>query len=238
MIRLTNRLFGTHPVVVHAPGAPYAGFQRLAQSVCSAPPRQARCEGLTILTWNSGDRPKAMRRLGRSLARLGISRSCSAAALKKNIVVPTAACASGSPYILGADSCDARSTTGGRAERFRPFVRFSTRRRASWRVAAVRFHGHRARWRRSRAGGVARSVWIARTEFAVSSFALAAARCGETSEQAVIKRGGRGAGAAVLRCVQWFAKIAACSMSAGSGSLEVLRPLGDLVARKSASGTA
>ncbi|HEY0980940.1 MULTISPECIES: class I SAM-dependent methyltransferase [unclassified Schlesneria] len=61
MIRLTNRLFGSHPIVVHCPGPVqgHLGWQSFAASalgvhVDSHPP----VESFTLLTWNGGDRPE------------------------------------------------------------------------------------------------------------------------------------------------------------------------------------
>jgi hypothetical protein len=208
MIRLTNRLFGTQPVVIHAPGAPYAGFQRLINSVCSAPLQKSRCEELTILTWNSGPRAeKPCGALERSLDRLGITPRVLGTDQQdwKNIdklrLNSAALREVDTPYVLGADSCDVLfldspaavlerfrehftcdlvfNATGGRSwPDLPPFVAYE-----SSRPPAAVAHGRH--WLNS-------GVWIARTEFAREFFAALAASppvAGfETSDQALIKR--------------------------------------------------
>jgi hypothetical protein len=208
MIRLTNRLFGTQPVAIHAPGASYAGFQRLVNSVCAAPPRKSSCDDLTIVTWNSGPRAeKPCGVLERSLERLGIRPVVLGADQLdwKNIdklrLTAAALREIDTPYVLGADSCDVLfvdspavalerfrehftcelvfNSTGGRSWPELPqFVAYESSRP----LAAVAQGRH---WLNS-------GLWIARTEFAREFFA-ALAKCPampgfETSDQAVIKR--------------------------------------------------
>ncbi|NQV27646.1 MAG: class I SAM-dependent methyltransferase [Rhodopirellula sp.] len=59
MIRLTNRLFDTHPVATHCPGPLHNGWHFFAEAVLGCPvearPPQ---ESFTLLTWNTGDRPE------------------------------------------------------------------------------------------------------------------------------------------------------------------------------------
>lgn len=59
MIRLTNRLTGTHPIVTHCPGPLHDGWRFFSEAVlgCPVEPR-APLESFTLLTWNTGSRPE------------------------------------------------------------------------------------------------------------------------------------------------------------------------------------
>jgi hypothetical protein len=208
MIRLTNRLFGTQPVVIHAPGAPYASFERLVKSVCSAPPQKCRVEDLTILTWNSGPRTeKPCGALERSLERFGVqplvlgAGKCDWQNIDKLRLNAAALREVDTPYVLGADSCDVLfldspavvldrfrehftcelvfNSTGGRSWPDLPlYVAYECSRP----LAAIAQGRH---WLNS-------GVWIARTDFAREFFAALTATPPvpgfESSDQAVIKR--------------------------------------------------
>src|SRR5437899_854752 len=73
-IGISNRLFGTRPIVVHCPGALPEEWSHLAAAVLAEPARRADCRDLTILTWNAAHAgEKSAGILERSLGRLGVS---------------------------------------------------------------------------------------------------------------------------------------------------------------------
>lgn len=59
MIRLTNQLSGTHPIVTHCPGPLHDGWHFFTEAVlgCPVEPHPPQ-ESFTLLTWNTGDRPE------------------------------------------------------------------------------------------------------------------------------------------------------------------------------------
>jgi hypothetical protein len=59
VIRLTNHLFGTHPIAAHCPGPLHNGWHFFAEAVlgCPVDPRSSS-ESLTLLTWSTGERPE------------------------------------------------------------------------------------------------------------------------------------------------------------------------------------
>ena len=208
-MRIVNRLFGTEPVAVHCPGPPHDGWHRFSGTVLASARKTATSgSDLTIITWNSGPRPKKpCGVLEKSLERLGLSAMVlgqdtpnwqnifkfrlTAEALKS---VTT-------PYVLGADSSDAVliddpailvdqfrrhftcdlvfSATGSRCWPELPeFVRFES----SLPMAAVAQNRH---WLNS-------GLWIGKTEFCRHYFECLAKEPPVDgygwSDQAVIKR--------------------------------------------------
>lgn len=112
-IRLTNRLFGTHPIVAHSPGPRGPDWARLENAVLSAPARKCRCDDLSILTWNNGSRPdKPNGVFERSVARLGLTAQVLGEGVSpwRNIfklrLTAEALQKIDTPYVLGADSGD------------------------------------------------------------------------------------------------------------------------------------
>jgi len=113
-IRITNRLFGTHPIVAHCPGALPDRWEPFARAVLAVPPRRFRCDDLTILTWNHGSpscKPNGV--LEKSLHLLGVSPVVLGGGLAKwkNLcklrLTADALQEVATPYVLGADSADA-----------------------------------------------------------------------------------------------------------------------------------
>jgi predicted O-methyltransferase YrrM len=207
-IRLTNRLFGTHPIVAHSPGPRGPDWARFENAVLSAPARKCRCGELTILTWNNGPRPeKPTGVFERSVARLGLKVEALGAGISpwKNIfklrLTAEALAKIQTPYVMAADSSDAAlcddpailverfrqhytcdlllNATGSRCWPELPeFVRFES----SLPMAAVAQGRH---WLNS-------GVWIGKTEFCREFFARLAAEppvAGfEHSDQAIFKQ--------------------------------------------------
>lgn len=114
MIRLTNRLFGTHPAVAHCPGPPHRSWDFFLEAALAMPPRAGRCDDLTILTWNSGKRRgKPLGVLEKSLERQGVE----AVVLGREIaewrnirklrLTAEALEHVSTPYVMGIDSSDA-----------------------------------------------------------------------------------------------------------------------------------
>lgn len=113
MIRLTNKLFHTQPIVAHAPGPPRKDFERLCHAAWTQPERQCRCDDLTVITWNNGGGvKKPCGVFERSLARLGIQPVVLGQGIKnwrnagKLRLVAEALAEVRTPYVLIADSTD------------------------------------------------------------------------------------------------------------------------------------
>lgn len=210
MIRLTNRLFGSHPMVVHCPGALPDGWHLLAQAVLAQPPRRTACGELTILTWNSGDggaKPKPPGTLEASLQRLGVApvvlRGCGAAwtNLQKLALTAEALRHVTTPYVAGMDSSDVLVLDAPRllVERFRahfacPLV-FNATGPPCWPLLPEYVAFESSRPQAARAAGrhwLNSGVWIGETAFCREFFARLAdqppVRGYEWSEQAVVKR--------------------------------------------------
>jgi predicted O-methyltransferase YrrM len=114
MLRLTNRLFGTHPLVAHCPGPLHDNWRRFADTVLSQPAQACRCPDLTIITWHSGARPaKPCGVLEKSLQRLGVEPLVLGRGLTpwQNIakfrLTAEALERVTTPFVMGVDSCDA-----------------------------------------------------------------------------------------------------------------------------------
>ena len=208
MIRLTNRLFRTNPIVAHAPGPLYQSFQRLCQAAWSQPRRRARCDELTLLTFNTGERPaKPCGVFERSCHRFGMAPVVLGRGARnwRNVaklrLLAEALKRVRTPYVMAADSCDVLlldspavvlerfkqhfacdlvyNTTGSGCYPDLPeFIRYESSRP----MAAV---AHGRHWLNA-------GVWIGRTEFAREYYASLAASPlipgYEHSEQAVVKR--------------------------------------------------
>lgn len=71
-ITVTNRLFGTHPIVLHAPGPLHADWRRAtAEALTEVPP--VDCRDVTVIIFDGPDRPDKPNGIAkRSLDRLGV----------------------------------------------------------------------------------------------------------------------------------------------------------------------
>lgn len=112
-IRLTNRLFGSHPIAAHCPGPLSDSFRVFCDVVLSQPRRQCPCPEATVLTWNSGERPaKPCGLLEKSLDRLGVptlvlGRGTTAWTNRLKFALTADALERiETPFVIGADSCD------------------------------------------------------------------------------------------------------------------------------------
>jgi predicted O-methyltransferase YrrM len=112
-LRLTNRLFGSHPIAAHCPGPLSDSFRVFCDLVLSQPPRRCSCPDATVITWNSGTRPaKPCGLLERSLDRLGIptlvlGRGTTAWNNRLKFALTAEALERvETPLVIGADSCD------------------------------------------------------------------------------------------------------------------------------------
>jgi len=115
-VRISNLMCGTQPIAAHCPGPLHERWHHFADAVMSQPPRQCQAPDVTLLTWNSGARPKRPNKpcgvFERSAELLGIdvlvlgrgkqnwtNRDKFALAAEGLADVKT-------PYVLGADSAD------------------------------------------------------------------------------------------------------------------------------------
>lgn len=112
-IRITNQLFGTHPVAAHCPGPLHQSWHWFVESVMGQNRRHCDCRDVTVFTWHSGPRPeKPCGVLERSLERLGVPTLVLGKDLPhwKNIrklaITGEALKRVKTPYVIGADSCD------------------------------------------------------------------------------------------------------------------------------------
>ena len=112
-IRITNQLFGTHPVAAHCPGPLHQSWHWFVESVMGQQRRQCDCRDVTVFTWHSGPRPeKPCGVLERSLERLGVPTLVLGQDVPrwKNIrkleITAEALKRVKTPYVIGADSCD------------------------------------------------------------------------------------------------------------------------------------
>lgn len=113
-VRLTNRLFGSHPIAAHCPGPLSDSFRAFCDIVTSQTRRPCACPEATIITWNSGDRPaKPCGLLERSLARFGVPAMVLGRGVApwtnrmKFALTAEALERVETPLVIGADSCDA-----------------------------------------------------------------------------------------------------------------------------------
>lgn len=112
---MTNRLFGTHPVVVHAQGPEFLHpLWPEVRDRCFEQPRRTigPIEGLTILTWNNGHRDMGV--LERSLDHLGIPYVVTGQGVDdwvnsrdKPRLTRDALATIDTPFVMGVDSGDA-----------------------------------------------------------------------------------------------------------------------------------
>jgi hypothetical protein len=115
-LRITNRLFATHPIAAHCPGPLSARWHRFCQSLLSQPCRHRPADKVTVLTWNSGERPERPNKpcgmLEMSLAQLGVDvlvlgRETLPWRNRDKLRLTAEALQSvETPYVVGADSCD------------------------------------------------------------------------------------------------------------------------------------
>src|SRR5262245_32584128 len=113
MIQLINHLFQTNPIVAHAPGALYSGFESLCRTVWAQPDQPDKCDELTILTFNAGSRPeKPCGVFERSLKRFGIAPVVLGQEIKnwqnhmKLRLTAESLKTIRTPFVMAADSCD------------------------------------------------------------------------------------------------------------------------------------
>lgn len=112
-VRLTNRLFGSHPIAAHCPGPLSDSFRVFCDVVISQTPRRFSCPDATVVTWHSGERPaKPCGLLERSLERLGVPALVLGRGTKawnnrmKFALTAEALQRVHTPLVIGADSCD------------------------------------------------------------------------------------------------------------------------------------
>lgn len=112
-VGITNRLFGTHPIAAHCPGPLHDDWRRFASAVMDQPARRCLCPDVTILTWNSGERPdKPCGVLERSLEKLGVPTLVLGRGtpnwknIRKFAITAEALSQVKTPFVIGADSCD------------------------------------------------------------------------------------------------------------------------------------
>lgn len=207
-IRMTNRLFGTHPIVVHCPGALPEEWLYLEEAVLAAPARRTCCRDLTILTWNAGGTGvKPPGTLERSLARLGVNpvvvgrEETAWENIRKIRLTVEALAKVSTPYVAGLDSSDVLVLDDPSilVQRFRAHhtceLLFNATGPPCWPVLPEFIHfesslpmvalAHGRHWLNA-------GAWLGRTEFCRRFFAALADQPPvpgyEWSEQAVIKR--------------------------------------------------
>ncbi len=115
-IRITNELFGSHPIVGHCPGPTHGRWRRIVDAVLSQKMRAARGPDATFLTWNTGARPgrpdKPCGLFERSLAQFQIEPMVVGQGRKnwrnrdKLQLTADALESITTPYVVGGDSCD------------------------------------------------------------------------------------------------------------------------------------
>jgi hypothetical protein len=122
-LRVVNKLYGTSPLFVHAPGNPVRSplWEPILAAMPKTPTTYRRPEGVTFVTWNSGGANARLRRFGRGLGRF----EWSAALFGQEVVTLGADRGEGwtnamklettceflvrcpTPYVMAADSSDA-----------------------------------------------------------------------------------------------------------------------------------
>jgi hypothetical protein len=207
-IRMTNRLFGSHPLVVHCPGALPEDWTHLCDEVFAAPPRRCSVEDLTIVTWNvgtGGGKPvgtleRSLRRLDVDPVVLGAGTTSWRNILKLRLTAEALARVT-TPFVAGFDSSDVLVLDDPAllVERFRAHftcdLLFNATGPPCWPVLPEFIHFESTRPAAALARGrhwLNAGTWIGRTDFCRRFFsALAEAppvRGFEASEQAVVKQ--------------------------------------------------
>ncbi|MEZ6127140.1 MAG: class I SAM-dependent methyltransferase [Planctomycetaceae bacterium] len=115
-IGITNCLFGTRPIAAHCPGPLHGRWHHFADAVINQPAQQCECPDVTVLTWNTGERPSRPNKpcgvLERSLLQLGIQPTVLAQGKRnwknrdKFAVTAEALSNVRTRYVIGADSAD------------------------------------------------------------------------------------------------------------------------------------